>query len=137
MELIGFGMTCALATLLTCCLVISLTYTEFFWWFLALPICFQRAVYNYQEDLATAPALERERQFSVSTHLSGRPPGMARLAAAMQQQRDRRSLARRRVAARREAMARRAAIFVAMGARALRPVLAHGLSSRKASTADL
>ena len=77
LALIGFGMTCALATLLTCCLVISLTYTEFFWWFLALPICFQRAVYNYQEDLATAPALERERQFSVSTHLSGRPPGMA------------------------------------------------------------
>jgi putative inorganic carbon (HCO3(-)) transporter len=47
---LSYGMCCALATMAACCLTISMTYTEFIWWFLALPVCLQRAVDNVQAD---------------------------------------------------------------------------------------
>jgi putative inorganic carbon (hco3(-)) transporter len=50
--LICYALTTSLVVLLGCCLTISLTYVEFVWWFLALPVCLQRAVENLREDLA-------------------------------------------------------------------------------------
>jgi len=46
-----YGMRCALATMAVCCLLVSLTYVEYVWWFLALPVCVQRAVDNMLADL--------------------------------------------------------------------------------------
>jgi putative inorganic carbon (HCO3(-)) transporter len=48
---LSYGMCCALATMAACCLTISLTYVEFIWWFLALPVCLERAVDNTQADM--------------------------------------------------------------------------------------
>ena len=45
-----FGTKCALVTMCACCLTISLTYVEFIWWFLILPVCLQRTVDNAIED---------------------------------------------------------------------------------------
>ncbi len=43
-RLLCFGLTCALSTLLACCLTISLPYVEFMWWVLLLPVCAQRTI---------------------------------------------------------------------------------------------
>lgn len=59
-RLLAFGMACAVATLLTCCLTISLTYVEYLWWFLMLPVCLQRAANNLIED-HTCFSLENQR----------------------------------------------------------------------------
>lgn len=50
MSLLTFGMTCALTTMLASALTVSLTYVEFVWWFLMLPVCLQRAVQNLLAD---------------------------------------------------------------------------------------
>lgn len=49
-RLLTFGIRCALAAMLACCLTISLTYVEFIWWFLMLPLCLERVVDNMLED---------------------------------------------------------------------------------------
>jgi O-antigen ligase len=46
LEIMGFGLTVGLATLLGCFLTVSLTYVEFSWWFLMMPVCLRRAVEN-------------------------------------------------------------------------------------------
>jgi len=60
-RLLAFGMTVSLVTLLACCLTISLTYVEFLWWYLALPVCLQRAVDNARAELPSLP-VERTPQ---------------------------------------------------------------------------
>ena len=52
LNILSFGMTIALAVLLTCGLTSSVTYLDFFWWVLALPVCLQRVLANAEEDLA-------------------------------------------------------------------------------------
>ena len=49
-SLVAFGMACSLATLLGCCLTMSLTYVEFTWWLLMLPTCLARVVANEIAD---------------------------------------------------------------------------------------
>ena len=44
--LLSFGFLCALATMLMCGMFITLTYIEFWVWFLMLPVCLQRMVEN-------------------------------------------------------------------------------------------
>jgi O-antigen ligase len=53
----AFTLRCALATLLTGCLAVSLTYVEYTWWFLLLPVCLDRALENAKAD-AAGEALE-------------------------------------------------------------------------------
>ncbi len=48
--LLSFGMMCAIATMAACFLTISLTYVEFIWWFLMLPVCLSRTVENLLAD---------------------------------------------------------------------------------------
>ena len=48
--LLASGLSCALATLSACFLTVSLTYVEFVWWFLLLPVCLSRAVGNLKEN---------------------------------------------------------------------------------------
>jgi hypothetical protein len=43
-RLLAHGLMCALATMLACCLTISLTYVEFIWWGFLLPVCLERSV---------------------------------------------------------------------------------------------
>lgn len=52
MAHLSYGMICALATLIASFLTISLTYVEFSWWFLMLPMCLRRTVDNLQQELA-------------------------------------------------------------------------------------
>jgi O-antigen ligase len=49
-RILAFGLRCALATMCACCLTISLTYVEFLWWFLMLPVCLERVVSNMEAD---------------------------------------------------------------------------------------
>lgn len=49
-RVLAFGTRCALASILACCLTISLTYVEFVWWFLVLPVCLARVVNNMIDD---------------------------------------------------------------------------------------
>lgn len=49
-RVLAFGTRCALASTLACCLTISLTYVEFIWWFLMLPVCLDRVVNNMIEQ---------------------------------------------------------------------------------------
>ena len=49
-RLLAFGVRCALTGVLACCLTISLTYVEFIWWFLMLPVCLDRVANNMIED---------------------------------------------------------------------------------------
>lgn len=49
-TLLAFGMTCGLATLLGCCLTVSLTYVEYVWWLLLFPVCVERAMDNLLAD---------------------------------------------------------------------------------------
>ena len=51
-ALLAFGTTCAVGCMLGCCLTISLTYVEFIWWFMLLPVCLDRVVNNMLEDHA-------------------------------------------------------------------------------------
>lgn len=59
-RLLAFGTRCVLASTLTCCLTISLTYVEFIWWFLMLPVCLNRAVNNMIDE--QEPELSRDAQ---------------------------------------------------------------------------
>lgn len=43
-RLLAHGLMCALATMLACCLTVSLTYVEFVWWAFLLPVCLERSV---------------------------------------------------------------------------------------------
>lgn len=64
MVLVAFGFSCALATLLGCCLTVSLIYVEFLWWFLLLPVCLERVLYNLEEDEMALPPYEEPLEFS-------------------------------------------------------------------------
>ena len=50
--LVSFGLMCSLAALMAFGLTHSLTYIEFTWWFLALPVCLRRIVDNAQVPVA-------------------------------------------------------------------------------------
>ncbi len=52
-TLLAFGMGTALVTLLACTLTVSLPYVEYYWWFMLLPVCLERAM---QRRLADLPA---------------------------------------------------------------------------------
>jgi len=39
-------------------MTVTLVYTEFVWWILALPMCIQRVVINLSEDRAASPTIE-------------------------------------------------------------------------------
>lgn len=53
LQMLSFGMTISLCILLTSCLTMSLTYVEFFWWILLLPVCVQRALHNAEREAET------------------------------------------------------------------------------------
>jgi hypothetical protein len=55
-TLLCFGMMCSLAAMAGCFLTISLTYVEFTWWFLMLPVCMERTVYNLLADAHGVPS---------------------------------------------------------------------------------
>jgi O-antigen ligase len=59
---LSHAMLVSISALLGCCLTISLTYVEFIWWFLALPVCLERVVQNLQQelDLTSAGVVEEE-----------------------------------------------------------------------------
>ena len=50
LDLISFGLTISLCTYLTCCITMTLIYSEFFWILLSLPICLFRVVENSNTD---------------------------------------------------------------------------------------
>lgn len=63
---LGFGLLISLVTLLGCCLTMSLTYVEFTWWLLMLPVCLRRAMNNLslvpaREDDGGIPGVGRSR----------------------------------------------------------------------------
>jgi putative inorganic carbon (HCO3(-)) transporter len=45
-----FGLKCALVTMCASCLTMSLTYVEFLWWMLILPVCLQRTLQNAERE---------------------------------------------------------------------------------------
>jgi hypothetical protein len=49
---LSYALLVGLVTMLGCGMTASLVYVEFFWWFLALPVCLWRACRNLEEDLA-------------------------------------------------------------------------------------
>ena len=53
LQMLSFGMTISLCVLLTSCLTMSLTYVEFLWWILLLPVCVQRALHNAEREAET------------------------------------------------------------------------------------
>jgi probable O-glycosylation ligase (exosortase A-associated) len=50
LDLISFGLTISLYTYLTCCITMTLIYSEFFWILLSLPVCLSRVVENSTAD---------------------------------------------------------------------------------------
>lgn len=60
---LSFGLIVGISTLSGCFLTISLTYVEYVWWFLALPVCLQRVVHNLERESHTAPAVTIEEEF--------------------------------------------------------------------------
>lgn len=64
LRLIVFGSTAGLTTMLACCMTISLTYVEFIWWFLMLPVCLQRVTENMVSDYEAEVLEEEERLFA-------------------------------------------------------------------------
>jgi putative inorganic carbon (hco3(-)) transporter len=60
LVLICYGMAITLVVLLGCCLTISLTYVEFLWWLLALPVCIERTTQNLCEEAVFADELDDE-----------------------------------------------------------------------------
>ena len=59
LQMLSLGLTLSLCVLLTSGMTSSVTYAEYFWWFLALPVCLQRAAANVEKDLIID---EQERQ---------------------------------------------------------------------------
>ena len=53
LQLLAFGMKVSLVSLLASCLTMSLTYVEFLWWLLLLPVCLQRVLMNLEQDRLT------------------------------------------------------------------------------------
>lgn len=47
---VAYGLTVSLATVLASAITITLIYNEFLWWFLALPVCVERAFANLKAD---------------------------------------------------------------------------------------
>ena len=47
---LSYGMLISLATLLACCVTLSVTYLEFLWWIFMLPVCLSRVVDNLEAD---------------------------------------------------------------------------------------
>jgi len=76
-RFLAFGLTIGLVTLLSCCLTVSLTYVEFLWWFLALPVCLQRAVENRLAEPTLEGALAatdcRTHKADRAHHVAERP----------------------------------------------------------------
>lgn len=50
LEIISFGMTISLYIYLTCCITMTLIYSEFLWLLLSLPVCLSRVVENSTAD---------------------------------------------------------------------------------------
>jgi len=50
LDLISFGLIISLCTYLTCCITMTLIYSEFFWILLSLPVCLCRVVENSTAD---------------------------------------------------------------------------------------
>jgi putative inorganic carbon (HCO3(-)) transporter len=73
----SYGMACALAAVVVHGLTHTLLYTEFFWWFLALPVCLTRAVENAAHE---SPAWSEEalhlQEFSAEGLLGERFAGV-------------------------------------------------------------
>ena len=57
---LGHGLVTALAAVLTYGMTGTLVYTEYLWWFLALPICLERAVANLEADSCRVAASRKE-----------------------------------------------------------------------------
>ncbi len=49
---VAYGLTVSLATVLASAITMTLIYNEFLWWFLALPVCVERAFANLKADAA-------------------------------------------------------------------------------------
>jgi len=54
-----YGLAVCMSVLFGCCLTMSLTYVEYLWWILALPVCLERAVQNLQLDTELVPEVGR------------------------------------------------------------------------------
>jgi putative inorganic carbon (hco3(-)) transporter len=70
----SYGLLMAISVLFTCCLTISLTYVEFLWWVLALPVCLDRVVQNLQTEFVASPEAlldESKLQLSDSRWMDG------------------------------------------------------------------
>jgi len=50
LDIISFGLTISLYTYLTCCITITLIYSEFLWLLLSLPVCLKRVLENAVAD---------------------------------------------------------------------------------------
>jgi O-antigen ligase len=57
LQMLVLGAIVALATLLGCCLTMSLVYVEFLWWLLILPVCLCRALDNHALQLVEEGSL--------------------------------------------------------------------------------
>jgi len=51
LDLISFGLTISLCTYLTCCITMTLVYSDFLWILLSLPVCLSRVVENSTTDV--------------------------------------------------------------------------------------
>ncbi len=68
-QWLSFGAMVSIATLLGCCLTISLLYVEFIWWFLMLPVCLIRAASGLDAqyaELAQASDDDQARELNES-----------------------------------------------------------------------
>lgn len=60
-RLLAHGLMCGLATMLACCLTISLTYVEFIWWALLLPVCLERSVAHQLSESEERPRIDSKK----------------------------------------------------------------------------
>ena len=61
-ELLAYGLLVSVVVVLGGCLTLSLTYVEYVWWFLLLPVCLARSVENYDLDAVGEAAGEQAGQ---------------------------------------------------------------------------
>jgi len=74
-SLLAFGVMASLVTMLGCALTVSLTYVEFFWWIMLLPVCLDRALeHRLAEQKTQSETIRKRKKVKAVQSKASKPP---------------------------------------------------------------